>query len=342
MGNEMEPHVADALNQFAELLDLCREEILKLTLVEERTYEYAISRVYSKVLLTCCEIYVLLSEGFPEGAFALSRSLYEALVITSTLLEGLKNNDELLIGKFFDASEITTVKIDLDRARWVVSNDPKNTIASKAQKELSDRLQKFKDKYGRKDFREEYWWADASNFGQLAQKSGFSKSPMYIRLSGNVHFNAYDVFTYINPEEPCVLIGETFKGIELPLAVSLLVGVLFDSVLLEGVVREHGAQLAHLLKCGVHHVGRVQQELLSANNLLLSVLYFVTLFHHLRHNRNLLFIFYFQGFEVCFPQPCDYIIACWCVHKTDYICFLFCRNDTHLLLESIRVIQREG
>ncbi|MBP3663682.1 MAG: hypothetical protein J6J03_00825 [Tyzzerella sp.] len=217
MGKEMEPHVANALNQFAELLDLCREEILKLTLVEERTYEYAISRVYSKVLLTCCEIYVLLSEGFPEGAFALSRSLYEALVITSTLLEGLKNNDELLIGKFFDASEITTVKIDLDRARWVVSNDPKNTIASKAQKELSDRLQKFKDKYGRKDFREEYWWADASNFGQLAQKSGFSKSPMYIRLSGNVHFNAYDVFTYINPEEPCVLIGETFKGIELPL-----------------------------------------------------------------------------------------------------------------------------
>ncbi|MGN0707486.1 MAG: DUF5677 domain-containing protein [Faecalibacterium sp.] len=217
MENEMEPHVEEALNQFAELINLCRDELSKLTLLEGRTYEYALIRVYSKVLLTCCEIYTLLRAGYPEGAFALSRSMYEALVITSTLLEGRKNSDELLIDKFFDASIISTLNIYLDRAEWEVKHDPQNAIAPKAKEELSHMLQKFKDKYDHKNFRDAYWWANASNLGELAQRSGFSKSPMYSRISGNIHFNTYDVFTYINNEEPCVLIGETFKGIELPL-----------------------------------------------------------------------------------------------------------------------------
>ena len=56
MEKEIEPRIAEALNRFAELIDLCREEIEDLTLVEERTYEYAIGRAYSKVLLTACEI----------------------------------------------------------------------------------------------------------------------------------------------------------------------------------------------------------------------------------------------------------------------------------------------
>lgn len=216
MEKEIEPRVAEALDQFAELLDLCRDEIKDLTLIEERTYEYAIGRAYSKVLLTTCEIYVLLSQGFPEGALALSRSLYEALVIISTLLEGKKDNDQLLIERFFDAAEITTTKINFDRAKWVSDNDPHHTVAPKAKEETLRKLQSYRDKYGLKDLKD-YWWANADSFSKLAERSGFSKAPMYSRVSGNVHFNAYDVFTYIDTEEQCVLIGETYKGLELPL-----------------------------------------------------------------------------------------------------------------------------
>lgn len=216
MEKEIEPRIAEALSQFAELLDLCRDEIEYLTLVEAQTYEYAIGRAYSKVLLTTCEICVLLSQGFPEGALALSRSLYEALVIISTLLEGKRNNDQSLIERFFDAAEITTIKIDHDRAKWVSDNAPHHMLAHKAKEETASKLQRYKDKYNRKDFRD-YWWANASSFAVLAERSGFSKAPMYSRVSGNVHFNAYDVFTYIDTEEPGVLIGETYKGLALPL-----------------------------------------------------------------------------------------------------------------------------
>jgi len=216
MEKEIVSSVAKALDRFAELLDLCREEIVNLTLVEERTYEYAIGRAYSKVLLTACEICVLLSQGFPEGALALSRSMYEALVIISTLLEGKRNDDQTLIDRFFDAAEITTIKINLDRAKWVSDNAPHHTLAHKAKEETASKLQSYKDKYNRKDFKD-YWWANADSFTKLAERSGFSKAPMYSRVSGNVHFNAYDVFTYIDTEEQCVLIGETYKGLELPL-----------------------------------------------------------------------------------------------------------------------------
>lgn len=149
-------------------------------------------------------------------ALALSRSLYEALVIISTLLEGKKDNDQLLIERFFDAAEITTTKIYFDRAKWVSDNDPNHTLAPKAKEETLCKLQSYRDKYGRKDLKD-YWWANADSFTKLAERSGFSKAPMYSRVSGNVHFNAYDVFNYTNPEEQCVLTGETNKGLELPL-----------------------------------------------------------------------------------------------------------------------------
>ena len=187
MEKRIEPRIAEALNQFAELLNLCREELSKLTLVEDRTYEYAIGRAYSKVLLSCCEIYLLLNNGFPEGALALSRSVYEALVVISILLKGKKENNTDLIDKFFDAAEISALKIDQDRAEWVSKTDPNCQLATEIEKEITNKLQEYTNKHKRKDFRD-YWWADAATFADLAKRSGFSKSPMYKRLSGNVHF----------------------------------------------------------------------------------------------------------------------------------------------------------
>lgn len=219
MEKAIPPNIAEALDRFAEVIDLCREELSQVSLVEERTYEYAIARAYSKVLLTCCEIHTLLFAGFPEGALALSRSLYEALVIIQILLQGKRACDVSLIERFFDAAEINKIKIYLDRVIWIAEKSSKNELAEKRRRAYSEKLESYKKKYGGLEFRNNYWWAKVSDFGELAEKSGFDKLPIYSRLSGNVHFNAYDVFTYICTEGS-VLIGGTYNGIELPLWLS--------------------------------------------------------------------------------------------------------------------------
>ena len=83
---------ADVLNALAKSIDKCRTELSQLNVQEERTYRYAIIRSYSNVLLTSCEVYTLLKEGYPEGALSLSRSLYEAMVIINKLLKGASSN----------------------------------------------------------------------------------------------------------------------------------------------------------------------------------------------------------------------------------------------------------
>ena len=213
--------VSSLINEYAEALDLCRKELSQLTVVEERTYDYAIIRAYSKVLLTCCEIYILLKEGYPEGAFALSRNIYEALVIIKTLLTGKQSNNDVLVKRFFDAVEIKRIKIGLESIQYILNRESHNSSAIDAQKKLSEQLDKFIKKY-ECQFKNDYWWANVCNFTELAKNSSFPKAYTYQRASGNVHFNAYSIFTYANLDESCILIGDTSKGIEFPLQHSTL------------------------------------------------------------------------------------------------------------------------
>ena len=209
------------LNQFAWSIDLCRNELMCKKIKEERTYEYAIVRAYSKVLLTCCEIHTLLYNGYPEGALALSRSLYEALVIVDILLKAERAEDEVLLEKFFDAAEIERIKKALKELEWRIEHVPQDEEALGQKEELEKLLQDYSEKHGDKKFRD-YWWAGCNSFEELSKESDFSKAYMYSRTSGCVHFNAYNVFTYVDTEEERILIGDTNKGGEMPLWYSSL------------------------------------------------------------------------------------------------------------------------
>ena len=67
-------NVDDSIKEFANIINSCRQYLTEQQFKENITYDYAILRVYSSILLNCCEIITLLEAGYPEGALALSRS----------------------------------------------------------------------------------------------------------------------------------------------------------------------------------------------------------------------------------------------------------------------------
>lgn len=206
----------DSLNLFRDSIDACRNEIKNLSIVDERTFDYAIIRAYSRALLTCCEIYTLLEAGYPEGALALSRSLYEAMVIIETLLQGRIENDSAMIERFFDMIDISRINNDLTTLSWVLKQEPNNMNAQQKRMLLKQQLDAFKKKHQCDKFGD-YWWTGKNNMGELAESSGFAKAYMYQRTSGNVHFNVFDIFTYSDMSDNTILVGATDKGLDLPL-----------------------------------------------------------------------------------------------------------------------------
>lgn len=207
---------ADVLNALAKSIDKCRTELSQLNVQEERTYRYAIIRSYSKVLLTSCEVYTLLKEGYPEGALSLSRSLYEAMVIINKLLKGASSNDDQIIECFFDAAIISQLQIDIESAKWVLNKDTHHRSTQMYLENRNKELEIYQAKYPGNKFKD-YWWAGVDSFRALADKTDFPKDYMYKRACGNVHFNAYNAMHYIDMSEDSIVIGNTNSGIELPL-----------------------------------------------------------------------------------------------------------------------------
>jgi len=211
-----------AIDNFRKAIDACRTKLSQTMVQAELSYRYAIIRSYSKTLLRACEIYTLLREGYPEGSFALARSLHEAMIIIDSLLKGSSTNDQLLLQRFFDAANISQLQIDITSAKFVLEKGLDVQEASLLRDKSENELQRYKAKYPNvKNFRD-YWWANASTFSSLANIGGFTNDYMYKHSSQNMHFNAYTVFNYLDKQEDSLLIGTTYSGFELPLWFSSL------------------------------------------------------------------------------------------------------------------------
>lgn len=210
------PTQVEALNSFARAIETSRTELTQKEICEARDYEYALVRIYSKAILTACEVYTLLKSGYPEGAFALARSLYETVIIVKTLLNGYIDKDNDLVERFFDAAEIAHLQQKLETVQWVSEHDDKDEKAKQLYEQYQQDIEKYKTKHGVKKFTD-YWWAQVNSFNDLIDKSGFKKDYLYKEACNNVHFNSYGAFFYIDMEDGYVRIGETPCGIEEPL-----------------------------------------------------------------------------------------------------------------------------
>ncbi len=59
------------LNDYAILIDKIRESLTKLEVKKVRSFEYAVTLIFSRMTLTMVEIYTLLHNGYPQGALSL-------------------------------------------------------------------------------------------------------------------------------------------------------------------------------------------------------------------------------------------------------------------------------
>ena len=88
------------LDEYANILDEIRNILVSISVVEEATLRCAVVRLFSRATLSMCEIYILMNNGYPKGAFALSRQIYESIVLMDYLIT--HQNDEAMIERYFD------------------------------------------------------------------------------------------------------------------------------------------------------------------------------------------------------------------------------------------------
>ena len=77
------------------------------------TFTRIVTESYSKAIITTKEILTLLYSGFPEGAMALSRILYESMVVMRFLYS--HRDDEALLQRYIDDFY---VKVSRDRVKY--------------------------------------------------------------------------------------------------------------------------------------------------------------------------------------------------------------------------------
>ncbi len=213
------------INEYSSIIEAIRTILTNVKIVREQSCEYAIFRTFCKQVLTMCEIYTLLLNGYPNGAYVLSRSTFEALVIIDYLASHGK--DGALIERFFVDAEVSALQLKKSLIKYKSEYAP-DEDDSYILKEVDVRLKEIADMYtdycdsGNLRF-SDYWWVEKGcNFARLTSHTNFKKNYMYTDTSKKVHVSAYSVLNYVGDIEDDVLIGESYIGIESPMWFSLL------------------------------------------------------------------------------------------------------------------------
>ncbi len=131
---------------------------------------------YSKAIITTKEILTLLYHGYPEGAMALSRILYESMVVMRFLYE--HREDKELLQRYIDDY---TVKVSRDRIKYCnylleysQSEDEKNEAqrlkieARKEHNKLKEKYSQFLSYNKQGNYLHDYWWV-----GNVTQSRSF-------------------------------------------------------------------------------------------------------------------------------------------------------------------------
>lgn len=181
------------LKKYEDELEIASSE----TKVEER-YRVLILHLVGKCLVTTREIIVLCEAGYPDGAFALSRQLYEQFITICFFMAHEVDNN------FNDYVE--DYELNGQYQIYKYRKEYERIILGKNEEELQDELQEIKDKAhaplpeGKRPT--DYWWAGKRSFGQLVkdiEESDMFKNDLstierlhlfYIATNRSVHANA--------------------------------------------------------------------------------------------------------------------------------------------------------
>ena len=205
-----EEEKAKRLLYYGSTIDTVRQLLGNLRVIEERTYKYAQTRIFSRMTLSMCEILVLASNGYPNGAFSLSRQVYEGLVIMDYLREN--SCDENLVERFFDSSIISSLRL-LKQAK--ADGQQTTHIEDLQLGDYSNKYSSFCDAKGR--FRD-YWWAGKDfSFTKLSNQTRFKSNYMYKYSCEITHMSFLNSFLHLGNNENDILIGQSEEGCNTPL-----------------------------------------------------------------------------------------------------------------------------
>lgn len=215
----------DCVLEYGNLINLIRKNLSRLKISNEECLENAVVTLFSKMVLTSCEIYTLLINGYPEGALALCRNLYEIMLVIEYLIN---NNSAELIDRFYASGKTAEILLQMERCTFIKnhSSDKKEvSLVSKQIDDLEKELNRIKNKYP-KHFKRgnSFWWIEKDmHLGCLQDNSSFSAKHMYKECCYKLHVGLYNVLNYLDKSETGLLIGSCTDGINYVLRFALLV-----------------------------------------------------------------------------------------------------------------------
>lgn len=153
---------------------------------------------YGRVVLCLKEILTLLINGYPDGALAIARTVYEICTITKYIYKKYEeDNNTELIERYFDDGNIKAIKPLLKLNRGLSKIRPDLIRLKDRVKELKRELNNMKIKYG--EIETQYWWA----------RKEFKRPVTFKKIDESVD---YDFFMRVLYERACIGIHASSIG----------------------------------------------------------------------------------------------------------------------------------
>ena len=217
----------DVLNDFAIIIDKCRNLVESVSVKVEVSMPYIFSQLYAKTLLTMCEIDTLLVAGYPEGAMTLARITYETMIIMAYLYE--RRDEKGLIERFYDDYSIKTCRDHIKYLEWLSESGTDNGRLELMLNKRNDEETFLRRKYSaylsgrnKAKYFKQYWWASKDmSFNQLRKEVGYPDNYMYSISCYRVHAGMTGLLRFDNIEDG-LLISSCESGKEMPMIFSLL------------------------------------------------------------------------------------------------------------------------
>ena len=213
--DELEQIVSSLENAFGEALS---------TQKTARDYANIQIRAYAHAIIVMKEILCLIKSGFPDGALALARRLYEQNVMLS-FFEKRKTQAGFddLVQRYYDSHTILAYTDQKLAADFFKNKKQSNTLRNKINK----KKKKYPHLISKNTYISDYWWTGEKNmdsFGAMQKEydDPFGKI-LYKRACLSTHVSAMGNYALLGrPElDRKIYTGRTFYGHQIPLILAV-------------------------------------------------------------------------------------------------------------------------
>lgn len=183
-------------------------------------------RAYAYGIIVMKEIICLLKEGFPDGALARARRLYEQMIILDFFNQRKDKPDfKELIERYCDSQDIAAYSNRITLYDFLEQKEQKE----KSEPKFERLKERYKEYFGKKNWVRDYWWTGDENFQsfnslQNAYDEPFAKI-MYSRACISTHACAigdYALLGRSNPNGEKIYTGATYSGFSVPLILAVM------------------------------------------------------------------------------------------------------------------------